>query len=54
MKTITKSFCCDEICGKEKEDYIAEFSPHRLSLVRFEEDSEQIFDANEEKIVISG
>ena len=28
----------DEICGKETEDYIKEFSPKRLSLILFEED----------------
>ena len=39
----------DEICGKETEDYIKEFSPKRLSLILFEEDSEKIFDADEEK-----
>ncbi|MBP1570075.1 MAG: hypothetical protein J6J07_06680 [Oscillospiraceae bacterium] len=42
----------DEIFGKETEDYIGEFSPHRLSLIRFEENSEQIFDADEEKTII--
>lgn len=52
MKTKIKYPCCDEICGKEKEDYIEEFSAHRISVVRFEEDSEQIFDADEEKIFI--
>ncbi|MBR3609848.1 MAG: hypothetical protein IKL57_00060 [Oscillospiraceae bacterium] len=41
----------DEICGKEISDYIGEFSPHRLSFIRFEEDSEFIFDADEEKTV---
>ncbi len=43
-----KNFC-DEISGKEGEDYIEEFSPHRLSIIHFEEDSEFIFDANEGK-----
>jgi hypothetical protein len=48
-----KTFCfSDEICGKETADYINEFSPHRLSLIRFEEDSEEIFDADEEKTVL--
>ena len=42
----------DEIFGKETKDYIGEFSPHRLSLIRFEENSEQIFDADEEKNII--
>lgn len=41
----------DEIFGKETEDYIGEFSPHRLSTIRFEEDSDVIFDADEDKIV---
>ncbi len=51
MKT-KKNFCrSDEICGKETEDYIKEFSPHRLSLIHFEEDSTDIFDADEEKII---
>jgi hypothetical protein len=48
-----KSFyCSDEICGKETADYINEFSPHRLSIIRFEEDSEEISDADEEKTVV--
>ena len=41
----------DEICGKENMDYIKEFSPHRISFLRFEEDSDYIFDADEEKTV---
>ena len=41
---------CDEICGKECTDYIGEFTPHRLSLFRFEEDSDEFFDADEDKI----
>ena len=41
----------DEICGKESMDYICEFSPHRLSFIRFEEDSDYIFDADENKTV---
>ena len=41
----------DEICGKENMDYIKEFSPHRLSLIRNEENSEYIFDADEEETV---
>jgi len=40
---------CDEICGRENEDYIAEFSPHRLSFIRLEEVSEEIFEADEHK-----
>lgn len=47
-----KTFCfSDEICGKETEDYIKEFSPHRLSSVKFEEDSPDIFDCDENKII---
>ena len=41
----------DEICGKENMDYIKEFSPHRISFLRFEEDSDFIFDADEEETV---
>ncbi len=41
----------DEICGKESIDYIGEFSPHRLSFIRFEEDSDHIFDADEDKTI---
>ena len=52
MKKNNKYPSCDEICGKEMEDYIGEFSPHRLSFIRFEEDSEEIFDADEEKTVL--
>lgn len=52
MKKQKKLFCSDEICGKETADYINEFSPHRLFLIRFEEDSGKIFDADEEKTVI--
>lgn len=52
MKTSKQFRFSDEIFGKETEDYIGEFSPHRLSLLRFEEESEQIFDANEEKTII--
>ena len=44
----TKCFS-DEICGKEQEDYIGEFSPKRLSFIRYEEDSEKIFEIDEEK-----
>ena len=48
-----KMYSCDDICGKESADYIYEFSPHRLSFLRFEEDSECFFeieeDENEEK-----
>ncbi len=53
MKNKKTLRCSDEICGKETEDYIGEFSPHRLTIIRFEEDSELIFDADEEKVVIS-
>ncbi|MBR5310081.1 MAG: hypothetical protein IKU42_03035 [Oscillospiraceae bacterium] len=48
MKKNNKYPSCDEICGKEMEDYVGEFSPHRLSLIRYEEDSEEIFDTDEE------
>lgn len=48
MKNKNKCFFCDEICGKENADYIEEFSPHRLSFLLFEEDSEELFDADEE------
>ena len=48
MKNKNKCCFCDEICGKENIDYIEEFSPHRLSFLSFEEDSEEIFDADEE------
>lgn len=51
MKT-RKEFCSsDVIIGKETEDYINEFSPHRLSMIRFQEDSSTIFEANEEKVL---
>ncbi len=50
MKNFRKTFS-DDICGKETEDYIGEFSPHRLSFILFEEDSDEIFDADEEKTV---
>ncbi len=43
----------DDICGKENSDYIGEFSPHRLFIAYLEEDSDKIFDANEEKTLIS-
>ena len=49
MKNNRRAFISDEICGKETEDYIKEFSPHRLSIIRFEENSEKIFDSDEEK-----
>ena len=49
MKNAGKIYFSDEICGKEQEDYIGEFSPKRLFLVRYEEDSEEIFDVDEEK-----
>lgn len=52
LKKQKSFYCSDEICGKETADYINEFSPHRLSLIRFEEDSEEIFDADEEKTVL--
>lgn len=48
MKNRNNCLFCDEVCGKETSDYIEEFSPHRLSFLRFEEDSEEIFDADEE------
>ena len=48
MKNNRLFFRSDEICGKETADYINEFSPRRLSLIRFEENSEKIFDADEE------
>ncbi len=54
MKNGRKGCYCDEICGKEGLDYIGEFSPHRLSVIRYEEDSEYIFDADEEKAMIRG
>lgn len=53
MKTKKVFRFSDEICGKETEDYIGEFSPHRLGFIRFEEDSDEIFDADEEKMIIS-
>ncbi len=53
MKNNQKCKFCDEICGKETRDYIEEFSPHRLCFIQFEEDSEQIFDADEQKPYIS-
>ena len=49
MKKQQQQCFSDEIRGKETEDYIKEFSPKRLSLILFEEDSEKIFDADEEK-----
>lgn len=49
MKFKRINYYCDEICGKECLDYIGEFSPHRLSVIRTEEDSEFIFDCDEEK-----
>lgn len=49
MKKQFQKCSSDEICGKETEDYIREFSPKRLTLIHFEEDSEKIFDADEEK-----
>ncbi|MBQ2899829.1 MAG: hypothetical protein IJE28_08795 [Oscillospiraceae bacterium] len=52
MKNNRQNRFSDEIRGKETEDYIGEFSPHRLSVIRFEEDSEAIFDADEEKTFI--
>ena len=45
-----KTFSGDEICGKESVDYIYEFSPHRLSFLQFEENSEYIFEINENEI----
>ncbi|MBQ7873589.1 MAG: hypothetical protein IJ306_00295 [Oscillospiraceae bacterium] len=52
MKIKRINYYCDEICGKEGLDYIGEFSPHRLSVIRYEEDSEEIFDADEEKTIL--
>ena len=40
----------DEIYGKETEDYIGEFSPKRLTMPRIFEDSDMIFDLDEEKL----
>lgn len=51
MKNKRQNRFSDEIRGKETEDYIGEFSPHRLSVLRFEEDSDTIFEADEEKTV---
>lgn len=51
MKNKRQNRFSDEIRGKETEDYIGEFSPHRLSVLRFEEDSDTIFYADEEKNV---
>ena len=42
---------CDEIQGKECKDYIKEFSPKRLKTPIYFEDSETIFDLDEEKTV---
>lgn len=42
----------DDICGKECADYVGEFSPHRLFITRLEEDSESIFEADEEKTAL--
>ena len=42
----------DEIYGKEAEDYIGEFSPKRLTLPIIFEDSETIFDLDEEKTFV--
>ena len=49
MKKQFKKCFSDEIFGKETENYIEEFSPKRLTFIQFEEDSEKIFDADEEK-----
>ncbi|MBQ6876822.1 MAG: hypothetical protein IJO22_00270 [Oscillospiraceae bacterium] len=49
MKNSNKTYFRDDICGKETKDYIGEFSPHRLFVIRFEEDSEKIADLDEEK-----
>ena len=49
MKNNEKKYFFDEICGKETKDYKGEFSPHRLFLLRFPEDSEKIFCCDEEK-----
>lgn len=52
MKIKRINYYCDEICGKEGLDYIGEFSPHRLSVIRFEEDSDYIFNADETETII--
>ncbi len=52
MKNNSKKYLSDEICGKEAKDYEGEFSPHRLFILRFEEDSEKIFDCDEEKTLL--
>lgn len=52
MKNTNKKHQNDEIYGKECSDYIEEFSPHRLSLLRFWEDSDKIFNADEEKTIV--
>ena len=41
----------DEIRGKESEDYTEEFSPKRLKFPQFFEDSETVFDLDEEKTI---
>ena len=51
MKNKKLNRCSDEIYGKESEDYINEFSPHRLSVSGFMEDSLTTFDADEEKTI---
>ena len=50
MKKSRRIYYSDEISGKETMDYIEEFSTHRLSFTRFEENSDKIFDADEEKV----
>lgn len=52
MKRKTAYFS-DEISGKETTDYIGEYSPHRLSLIRFEEDSDMIFETDENITILN-
>lgn len=52
MKNRKTVYFSDEISGKETTDYIGEYSPHRLSVIRFEEDSEKIVDLDEEKTIL--
>lgn len=51
MKKCSFSAESDEIFGKEEKDYIGEFIPRSLFFIDSEEDSEFIFDADEEKIL---
>lgn len=54
MKRIKADCFRDEICGRECCDYVREFCPHRLVLLRDGEDSGEIFDADESVTLISG